>query len=588
MDITILSIVFISYFLLVGYVGYIAWKRTKSSEDYLIAGRKTHSYIMALSYGATFISTSAIVGFGGVAGEFGLGILWLSVLTILVGVFIAFVFFGKRTRKMAKNLKSLSFPEFLARRFKSPFIQYFSGLLIFLAMPLYASVVLIGAGRFMETALSIDFSLAMLILSVVVLLYVFFGGIRGVMYTDALQGTIMFLAMIFLLVFTYLLFGGVEQAHTALTNLAPHFPASSVALGGTGWTSFPSLGSPIWWNLISTIIVGVGIGVLVQPQLIVRFMTVNSDKELNRGVLMGGIFIAVMTTTAFIVGALSNAYFFQTLNQVSIDVVSGNIDKIIPAFISSALPEWFTYVFLLTLLAASMSTLSSQYHTQGTALGNDIFKPFRYIYNNFKANKDINANTNADDGINNDKNNKISNININNMDNNKNNDNNSKKEAKIMDMFTTKSEDFKLGVLPTRLGILIAVIIAFILSLILPGSIIAQGTAIFYGICAAAFLAVYVAALYWKRATRQGAIAGIVSGTVASLFWLVFVFKKTAIGLGICEALTGKAMLIATMPWPAIDPIIIGVPVSIIFTVIVSLLTKAEDKDFVEECFKKV
>lgn len=303
---------------------------------------------------------------------------------------------------MDKNLKSLSFLEFLARCFKSRFIQYFSGILIFLAMPLYASVVLIEAGRFMETGRSIDFNLAILILSVVVLLYVFFGSVRGVMYTGAFQGTIMFLAMIFLLVFTYMLFDGVKQAHTALTNLAPQFPASSVALSSTGWTSFPTFNSPIWWNLISTII-GVDIGVLVQPQLIVRFRTVSSDKELNRGVLIGrSIFIAVMTTTAFIVGALSNAYFFQVLNQVSIDAVSGNIDKIIPVFISSALPEWFTYVFLLTLLAASRSTLSSQYHTQGTELGNDIFKPFRYIYNNFKNNKHDNTkkegtNTKEDD-----------------------------------------------------------------------------------------------------------------------------------------------------------------------------------------------
>ena len=67
MDLLILSIVVLIYLLMVGYVGYVAWKRTKSSEDYLVAGRNTHPYIMALSYGATFISTAAIVGFGGTA-----------------------------------------------------------------------------------------------------------------------------------------------------------------------------------------------------------------------------------------------------------------------------------------------------------------------------------------------------------------------------------------------------------------------------------------------------------------------------------------------------------------------------------------
>ena len=124
MNYFLLGIVFIVYFLMVGYVGYLAWKRTNSSEDFMVAGRETHPYIMALSYGATFISTAAIVGFGGVAGKYGMGILWLVFLNIFVGIFIAFVFFGKRTRKMGKNLGSLTFPEFLGRRFNSKFIQY--------------------------------------------------------------------------------------------------------------------------------------------------------------------------------------------------------------------------------------------------------------------------------------------------------------------------------------------------------------------------------------------------------------------------------------------------------------------------------
>ena len=55
---------------------------------------------------------------------------------------------------------------------------------------------------------------------------------------------------------------------------------------------------------------GVGIGALAQPQLAVRFMTVKSNKELHRSLLIGAIFIAVMTCTAYIVGSLSNVYFY--------------------------------------------------------------------------------------------------------------------------------------------------------------------------------------------------------------------------------------------------------------------------------------
>ena len=288
MDVMILAIVFIVYIFALVFVGYYAYKKTNSSEDFMIAGKDTHPFIMAMSYGATFISTAAIVGFGGVAGEYGMSVLWLAFLNIIIGVFIAFVFLGKRTRRMGHALGSLTFPEFLGKRFDSKFIQYSSGLIIFCAMPIYAAVVLIGAARFLESSLLIDFSIALLILSIIITFYVLFGGIRGVMYTDALQGTIMVVAMVFLLVFVYWLLGGVNTANTALSGMVNLYPADAIATGGTGWTSFPEFGTPFWWSLVSSTLIGVGIGVLAQPSLIVRFMTVKSDKELNRSVLIGG------------------------------------------------------------------------------------------------------------------------------------------------------------------------------------------------------------------------------------------------------------------------------------------------------------
>lgn len=525
MDLMILSIVFIIYFFIVGYVGYLAWKDTKSKEDYMIAGRDTHPYIMALSYGATFISTAAIVGFGGMAGAYGMGLLWLVFLNIFVGVFIAFIVFGKRIRRIGHNLGSLTFPEFLGRRFNSKFIQGFSGAIIFLGMPLYAAVVLIGAARFMETILVMDFNLALLIIVVIVAAYVIFGGIKGVMYTDTLQGTIMFLSMIFLLAYTYIELGGLTAAHTALTNLAHLVPAETLAIGGTGWTTFPKFNSPLWWTLVSTIILGVGIGVLAQPQLNVRFLTVESDKELNRSVLIGGIFILIIPGTAYLVGALSNVFFFEEFGKISVQMVGGNIDKIIPTFINLALPEWFSYLFMLTLLAAAMSTMSSQFHVQGTSLGRDIYE-----------------------------------------------------------LIKDKKEETSYEV--TRFSILIAVILALILAFLLPGSIVAQGTALFFGICASSFLAIYTCALFWKRTTREGAIAGLLSGTIASLLWMLFVFEKTAVGLGICNLIFSKPMLISTLPWFSIDPLIFAVPISFIFTIFVSLLTEKPDPEFIEKCFK--
>ena len=221
MNLLMLSIIVIVYLAIIAYLGYRGYKSTKTASDYLIGGRNIHPYVMAISYGATFISTSAIIGFGGAAGIFGMGLLWLTFLNIVVGIFIAFVFFGKRTRIMGYNLDAHTFLELLGNRFESRFLQGASGILIFIAMPLYAAVVLMGASHFLAQTLSISYDVALLFFTAIIAIYVIMGGIKGVMYTDAFQGSLMFLGMTFLLIITYNKLGGVTQAHKSLTALAP-------------------------------------------------------------------------------------------------------------------------------------------------------------------------------------------------------------------------------------------------------------------------------------------------------------------------------------------------------------------------------
>jgi SSS family solute:Na+ symporter len=148
-------------------------------------------------------------------------------------------------------------------------------------MPLYAGSVIIGGVQFVSQTLKINYEVALLFFVAVVALYVVMGGLKGVMYADAFQGSLMFLGMLFLLIFTYVELGGVRAAHQALTDMAPVAKSVFGANGHEGWTAMPKLFSPYWWQLVSTIVLGVGVGVLAQPQLTVRFMTVKSGHELN-------------------------------------------------------------------------------------------------------------------------------------------------------------------------------------------------------------------------------------------------------------------------------------------------------------------
>ncbi|MDK2826237.1 solute:Na+ symporter, SSS family [Methanolobus vulcani] len=522
----VLGIIILIYLMVIFYLGWLGYKKTKQTEDYMVAGRQIHPYILALSYGATFISTSAIIGFGGAAGALGMGLLWLAFMNIFVGIFIAFVFFGSKTRRMGLNLNAVTFPELIGRRFQSRFIQGFSGALIGIFMPLYAGIVLIGGARFLESTLSINYDVAVLILTVIVAAYVITGGLIAVMYTDALQGTLMFIGMAFLLVFTYAKLGGVTAAHSALTAMNNLVPESLAAGGHLGWTSMPAFGSPIWWTLVSTLVLGVGIGVVAQPQLAVRFMTVKNDTALNRAVLVGGPFILMMTGVAFTVGALSNAYFYQTLGKISVVVAGGNTDLIMPEFINSAMPSTFVVLFMLTLLAAAMSTLSSQFHTMGTSIGHDFYREY------------------------------------------------------------LKKGELGQTINITKAAIAFTILASVVLAYILPISIIARATAIFFGLCAAAFLPMYTGALFWKRMTKEGAIASLLVGTFSSLFWLAFVHKSEAVPLGISKAIFGVDTIL-TGTWTVVDPILVATPLAFVVAIVVSLMTKPTPQEHLDTCFKK-
>jgi SSS family solute:Na+ symporter len=98
----------------------------------------------------------------------------------------------------------------------------------------------------------------------------------------------------------------------------------------------------------------------------------------------------------------------------------------------------------------------------------------------------------------------------------------------------------------------------------------------------------YAFALFWKRSTKIGVISGLLIGTLISIFWLVFEYKKSAAALGICKALTGQAVLIAANPWPTVDSIVIALPIAFIVTVVVSLLTKPPEKEYLDKVFKGV
>jgi SSS family solute:Na+ symporter len=194
------------------------------------------------------------------------------------------------------------------------------------------------------------------------------------------------------------------------------------------------------------------------------------------------------------------------------------------------MPEWYTAVFMITLLAAAMSTLSSQFHTMGSAIGHDIMEKGMGLR--------------------------------------------AEKPVRVM-----------------RLAMLASILISTLTAYFLPtffkdgATIIVNGTSLFFGLCAGSFLAIYALGLYWKGVTKAGAHAGFLSGLVVSLVIILFVFEKVSKPLGLCEYLFGVPSLGTGMPLKDVDPLVYAVPVSLLFTVLVSLFSEKPEARHLEDCF---
>jgi len=548
MEKMLLIIFVLAYLGIVLFLGWRGYRNTSSVTDYLLAGRRSHPWVMALSYGATFISTSAIVGFGGVAAVYGMGLMWLTFTNIAIGIFLAFILFGPPTRQLGLRLDAHTFPELLGRRYQSRIIQVSAAALIVLFMPLCASAVLMSAAKFFSEHIGLSYHEALVLFASIVALSVVIGGLKGVLYTDAFQAVVMTVGMVALLVLSYYRLGGLLPAYKKLAALRSEVPPALAVQGHQGWTAFPAFGSVLWWNLVGSLMMGVSIGVLAQPQLVVRFMTVRRETELYHAAPIGGLFIIFTVGVAYLLGPLTNVYFHETTGQLALRAAGNDVERIIPMYVTFALPRIFGILFLVTLLSAAMSTLSSQFHVIGTSFGRDWIEEGLGIPARFR------------------------------------------------------------GLHLTRLGMFAAILFALLLGLELERrlgktgtEIVARSTAIFFGLCASIFLPIYGAALWSRSVTRAGALSAMLVGALANVLWMLFVQEKTETVFGLCHRWFGTRSLglvgsasgatpLRTGPilWPYVDASLIALPLAVLTLAIVSALTPKLPASHLNRVFAEV
>ena len=355
------------YFALMIAIGvYAMRKSTSSSEDYMLGGRTLSPQVAALSAGASDMSGWLLLGLPGAMFISGLGSAWIGI-GLLVGAFFNWVLVAPRLREQTIHYgNAITIPAFLANRFptRAMSLRTVSAIVIVIFFAVYTASGLVAGGKLFESAFSgiynfgdmSNYAMGVMITLGVVLIYTVVGGFLAVSMTDFVQGCIMMFALIIMP--AVVLFGegggGFAQASQTLNEVDPTLLSWTSGLTFIGWLS------AVTW----------GLGYFGQPHIIVRFMAIRSQRDvpIARNIGMGWMLISLIGAVSL--GIFGRAYAIRN----GLDVQDPETIFIILAdLLFHPLITGFLYA---ALLAAVMSTISSQLLVASSSLTEDFYRLF--------------------------------------------------------------------------------------------------------------------------------------------------------------------------------------------------------------------
>ncbi|MFE4707189.1 sodium/proline symporter PutP [Peribacillus simplex] len=339
-------------------IGYFAYRKTANLTDYMLGGRNLGPAVTALSAGASDMSGWLLMGLPGAMYISGLSAGWI-VAGLCAGSYLNWLFVAPRLRtytEVAGN--SITIPDFLGNRFKdvSRVLKVVSAAVILIFFTFYTSSGMVAGGELFRSAFNLDYRWGIWLTASVVILYTLFGGFLAVSWTDFVQGTIMFIALILVPVVTIVNIGGWDPTFNEIRSINPNLLH---AFEGTSTIGIISL---LAW----------GLGYFGQPHIIVRFMAVSSVKELKsaRRIGMGWMIFAIVG--AMFTGLVGIAYFNLTNSPLG----EKNAESVFIILSKELFPSLITGFLLAAILAAVMSTIASQLLVSASALTDDFYKQF--------------------------------------------------------------------------------------------------------------------------------------------------------------------------------------------------------------------
>lgn len=422
-------------------IGLYAYKKSTSDvAGYMLGGRSLSPSVAALSAGASDMSGWMLMGLPGAMYISGVSSLWIAIGLVL-GAFLNYLVVAPRLRTYTEIANdSITLPDFFENRFndKSRLLRIVSSVVIVVFFTLYTSSGVVAGGKLFESSFGLNYEVGLYVTASVVVAYTLFGGFLAVSLTDFVQGCIMFVALILVPVVAISEVGGLAEMKSTIETINPDLLNIFSGVSAIG------IISAMAW----------GLGYFGQPHIIVRFMAIRSVKEMPTARRIGMSWMIVAIIGAMATGLAGIAYVAKT--GMKLDDAE-TIFIVLSQLLFSPLIAGF---LLAAILAAIMSTISSQLLVTSSSLTGDFYQAFLH-----------------------------------------------------------RDASEKQLVLVGRISVFVVALVAIYLAYDRDSSILSLVSNAWAGF-GAAFGPVIIGCLYWKDMTRNGALAGMLSGAITVLIWI--------------------------------------------------------------------
>ncbi|MBR3866091.1 MAG: sodium/proline symporter PutP [Clostridia bacterium] len=343
-------IVFCCYFVFMLGIGVFFFLRSKNGGEkgYFLGGRQMGPWVSALSAGASDMSAWVLMGLPASIYAMGLGQAWIAI-GLGIGYTISWLVMAPRLRKysIAAN-DSITIPQYLTNRFltSNRALQIISAVIFLVAYTIYAASSIKACGTLFNTVMGIDATVAMYLAAAIIISYTFLGGFSAVCWTDFFQGLLMLGALLIAPIFALFVINGGGSA------------GSVNELPSGYWNLFSN-----WKDVISGL--GWGLGYFGMPHIIIRFMSLRSDKDLKKSAKIGITWTVLILIFSVAAGVIGHVLLGDIADSSTVFIQM--VRKLFPSIISGLL--------LSAILAAAMSTADSQLLASASAFASDVYKP---------------------------------------------------------------------------------------------------------------------------------------------------------------------------------------------------------------------